>query len=99
MLLKFVMADRADTPRGAVRTDRDRRRIRHSTMFARSIEFSGARLYQAPPWFRKVFSNAGFPMLPTGTAAWAGTLLVRSWWTGAAGEQMGRRGPLQPGCA
>jgi pimeloyl-ACP methyl ester carboxylesterase len=75
MLLKFVMQSdlASDEARYALTEIADE--CRHSTMFARSIEYSGARIYRLPPAFRKVFSNL-VSLLPTGTAAWSGTLLV-----------------------
>lgn len=75
MLLKFVMQNNPASPRAQYALTEIADECRHSTMFARSIEFSGARVYRAPAWFRKLASNA-VSLLPTGTAAWAGTLLV-----------------------
>jgi pimeloyl-ACP methyl ester carboxylesterase len=75
MLLKFVMQNDLATPRAQYALTEIADECRHSTMFARSIEYSGARIYRLPPRFRKIFSNL-VSLLPTGTAAWAGTLLV-----------------------
>src|SRR5437660_11163656 len=56
MLLKFVMqSDMATAEAQYALTEIDDE-CRHSTMFARSIEYSGARLYRLPATFRKVFS-------------------------------------------
>jgi pimeloyl-ACP methyl ester carboxylesterase len=75
LLLKFVMQNDLSTARAQYALAEIADECRHSTMFARSISFSGARIYRAPAWFRKLASNL-VSVLPTGTAAWAGTLLV-----------------------
>ena len=75
MLLKFVMQSDLATAEAKYALTEIADECRHSTMFARSIEYSGARIYRLPSSLRKVFSNV-VSLLPTGTAAWAGTLLV-----------------------
>jgi hypothetical protein len=85
MLLKFVMQSDLATAEAQYALTEIADECRHSTMFARSIEYSGARIYRLPATFRKVFSNL-VSLLPTGTAAWAGRSWSRSWWTSCSGR-------------